>query len=341
MRLGMTAQPQRTSTPTRVSPSGFMPQRHAAAQHQRGDNEATRERASTNKPAAMPGYGHDFGHVRVHADERGDVQPGAERDGRRADPSAQSDERPRLRIKRFAIENPRRHDLAPPRLDSAATRDKSTGEYEEEQDQSSSVTTFAATAEGVHIEAEATGVYTSAEYPAGFKWTQTIDTNVPLGGATSPYVDPHPNDDTKPFYWTDAEHAAHPTTFIDFPKRRVPVAGATNWDAILCLNGVNEATKTVIAFDSLTYGFSRDTTGTVTTRAPRSTGSATHQSILASEFPDWTFRTGLSRGAKTAIGVGGGALVGAGIGAVVGGPVGAAVGAGIGALVGGIGAQFF
>ena len=51
--------------------------------------------------------------------------------------------------------------------------------------------------------------------------------------------------------------------------------------------------------------------------------------------------TGPSRGAKTAIGVGGGALVGAGIGAVAGGPVGAAVGAGIGALVGGIGSLFF
>jgi hypothetical protein len=50
---------------------------------------------------------------------------------------------------------------------------------------------------------------------------------------------------------------------------------------------------------------------------------------------------GMSRGAKTAIGVGGGAVVGAGIGALAGGPVGAAVGAGIGALVGGIGSLFF
>ena len=50
---------------------------------------------------------------------------------------------------------------------------------------------------------------------------------------------------------------------------------------------------------------------------------------------------GMSRGAKTAIGIGGGALVGAGIGAVVGGPVGAAVGAGIGAIVGGVGSLLF
>jgi hypothetical protein len=50
---------------------------------------------------------------------------------------------------------------------------------------------------------------------------------------------------------------------------------------------------------------------------------------------------GLSRGAKTAIGVGGGALLGAGIGALAGGPLGGAVGAGIGALVGGLGSLLF
>jgi hypothetical protein len=53
------------------------------------------------------------------------------------------------------------------------------------------------------------------------------------------------------------------------------------------------------------------------------------------------YGSGMSRGAKTAIGIGGGALVGAGIGALAGGPIGAAVGAGIGALVGGIGSLFF
>ena len=49
----------------------------------------------------------------------------------------------------------------------------------------------------------------------------------------------------------------------------------------------------------------------------------------------------LSRGAKTAIGVGGGAAVGAGIGALVGGPVGAGVGAVVGGIAGGIGSLFF
>src|SRR5215203_5316027 len=316
-------------SPTRIYSSE--PQRAA------GQSQNATKLASTDAR-----FGHDFSRVRVFPDARGNTQPRVEGAGGQIAPPEHGAAQPSLAIKRFAVGGPTRHDLAPPGLGSAATPDKSTGEYEEFQDQSSSATTFAKKPDGVHIEVEATGVYSSAEFPDSFKWTQTIDTNVPKGGATSPYVDPRPNDDTKPFYYTDAEQAAHPTTFIDYPKRPAPGAGTTNWDAILSLNGVNETTKTVTAFDSLTYGFSRDTTGAVTTRAPRSTGSATHQSILAAEFPGWTFRrSGLSRGAKTAIGVGGGALVGAGIGAVVGGPVGAAVGAGIGALVGGIGSLFF
>jgi RHS repeat-associated protein len=37
------------------------------------------------------------------------------------------------------------------------------------------------------------------------RWIQAVWTNDPLGGATSPYNDPQPPDDDKPFYWTDAE----------------------------------------------------------------------------------------------------------------------------------------
>jgi hypothetical protein len=126
------------------------------------------------------------------------------------------------------------------------------------------------------MEADAQNVFASPEYPDGFKWTQTIDTNAPAGGATSPYVDPRPNDDAKPFYWTDAEHAAHPTHFIDFPKRPAPATGTTTWDATLCLNGVNEATKTVTTFDCITYGFSRDSSGAITRHGTgTSWGSAT------------------------------------------------------------------
>ncbi len=40
---------------------------------------------------------------------------------------------------------------------------------------------------------------------------QMVDTNVPLGGTTTPYIDPRPNDDTLPFYWTASEM----TTYTD------------------------------------------------------------------------------------------------------------------------------
>jgi hypothetical protein len=41
----------------------------------------------------------------------------------------------------------------------------------------------------------------------GLRWIQMIDTNDPAGGNTSPYIDPRPNDDDLPFYWTEQEHA--------------------------------------------------------------------------------------------------------------------------------------
>jgi len=172
---------------------------------------------------------------------------------------------------------------------SAKAPDKSFSEESQMQDQNASVTTLVATANGVRIVVEAVGVYTSATYPDGFKWTQTIDTNVPLGGTTSPYVDPRPNDDTKPFYYTDAEHAASPTTFRDRPSRPAPATGTTTWDAILGLNGVDESAKTVTGFDYLTYGFSIDSSGTVTMRNATAGSGANHRSTLSSEFPQWTF----------------------------------------------------
>lgn len=184
---------------------------------------------------------------------------------------------PRLRVKSFGVAD-------------RFEQDKSTGAFQDEQDQSASVTSYTTTARGVGMQVEAVGVYSSSDYPDGFRWTQTIDTNVPLGGTTSPYVDPRPNDDTKPFYWTDAEYAARPTTFRDFPSRNPPATGTTTWQAILSLNGVNGTDVT--RFDSLTYGFSIDSTGTVTPSGLASPGSgliATHQSTLASEFPGWTF----------------------------------------------------
>jgi hypothetical protein len=157
------------------------------------------------------------------------------------------------------------------------------------EDQSMSLTTLAATATGIHIEVEGTGLYSSEEYPDSFKFTQTIDTNVPKGGTTSPYVDPRPNDDSKPFYYTDAEQASYPSTFYDSPSRPTPASGTTTWEATLALNGVDESTKTVTAFDAMSYGFTRDSAGTITVIQPTSVGFSGHQAVLSAEFPSWTF----------------------------------------------------
>lgn len=318
------------------------PPRHASPPAASEVADASGRSPKAARPAPTEAHvGHDFSRVRIHPDERADTPPGGE-DGR--DPVAfagQEPVLPRLGVKNFAVESPQPHRLASSRPDSAAWPDKSIAELSEFQDQSTSLTSLTKTAAGVSIVVEANGVSPTTKHPDGFKFTQTIDTNVPLGGAGSPYVDPRPNDDAKPFYWTDAEQAANPTTFRDSPSRPAPATGTTNWDATLALNGVNEATKTVTAYDALTYGFSRDSVGTVTTREPKSASTGTHRSILASEFPGWTFNWGLTRGEKATIGVLGGAAAGAVIGGLAGGPLGALIGGGIGALAGGLGSLLF
>src|ERR1043166_2422321 len=126
----------------------------------------------------------------------------------------------------------------------------------------------------------------------GYRYTQTIDTNVPMGGATSPYVDPRPNDDDKPFYWTDSEEASHAGKFHDSPTRPVPGTGVTRWDAVVSITQVTG--KSVRMMDSLKYGFSINSTGTVTPRTPLTASGGevgTHVATLTSEFPQWTFKT--------------------------------------------------
>lgn len=71
-------------------------------------------------------------------------------------------------------------------------------------------------------------------------YLQVISTNDPLNGAVSPYIDPQPNDDNLPFYWTTAEVAARSTSrtvhFSDFSKRDPATLSSTNpitWNAKL------------------------------------------------------------------------------------------------------------
>ena len=139
---------------------------------------------------------------------------------------------PRERAKKEEVGAPKPHlDLAAFGFGNAARTfgafpDKTAEEKEGEIDQEVDVGTFAAADRGLRIVAEISGGFESTDYPDGFRFTQMIDTNAPLHGATAPYVDPHPNDDTKPFYWTDAEQGRYPTTFKDHPWRNRRRAGS-------------------------------------------------------------------------------------------------------------------
>jgi hypothetical protein len=173
----------------------------------------------------------------------------------------------------------------------AAMADKSEVENEaEEQDQSIDVGTFVERRGGVRIVAEIGGGFDSPDFPDGLKFTQTIETNAPLRGAPSAYVDPHPNDDGKPFYWTDAQQQRNPTTFKDHPWRYPPTGSAAKyWRGTLALNGVDEANRTVTGLDYITYGFILDAAGNVKLNYPANVDGEHHRQTLAGEFTGWTF----------------------------------------------------
>ena len=178
---------------------------------------------------------------------------------------------------------------------STRSPDKSPEEKEGEFDQDgkdtkTDVGTFSQTNRGVRIVAEISGGFSSGEFPDGLRFTHVIETNKPLNGASSPYADPHPNEDEKPFYWTDPEQEQYPTTFKDHPKRNPPMGGeVTYWQATLALNGVNEETKTVTGIDYITYGFAMDAAGGIRLSYPQRVDGEKHRQALTAEFSSWTF----------------------------------------------------
>ncbi len=114
---------------------------------------------------------------------------------------------------------------------------------------------------GVGVEIKA-GYNDGEEGDADARWVQTIRTNEPLGGATSPYNDPQPGDDDKPFYWTDSElpgfkgKDGQDLIFYDRPSRSGSKDGTT-WEGELSLVVKDgDAYKPVI---TIRYGF--DTEG--------------------------------------------------------------------------------
>ncbi len=229
-------------------------------------------------------FNHDFSRIPSHAPATGprwDYHERMRAGGREQLPQ------PKIRVNGLSAANGSR----------LASRDKSELDKSEtpsleDQDQTASLKSLTTTTTGVDITVDGVGLTSSPDYPDGFRWTQTIVTNAEKGGPllTTPvnYTDPKPNDDTKPFYWTDAEEARYAGTFKDAPSRKPRAGGTVEWDAILSLVGVNG--KTVTRFDSMGYGFSVSSTGAISLHAAMTPGDVTdHLSTLSGDFPGWTF----------------------------------------------------
>jgi hypothetical protein len=83
---------------------------------------------------------------------------------------------------------------------------------------------------------EATYTRNAADPPLGqLQFVQMINSNDPAGGTTSPYIDPRPNDDTQPFYYT-RNHPDHIT-----------------WRGELILASANG--RNVVVYDGIRWGW--------------------------------------------------------------------------------------
>jgi hypothetical protein len=126
-----------------------------------------------------------------------------------------------------------------------------------------------------------------------FQWVQVITTNEPLGGATSPYLDPQPNDDSLPFYWTSTELPSYSTStslnFYDYSQRATSSLANNDpisWKAGLYLVSWDGATS-VSVMDGVSWGWEMTSatkgsaTGVFNSPAP---GSAVTTGVGTSHF---------------------------------------------------------
>ncbi|MFN8177709.1 MAG: hypothetical protein U0167_07275 [bacterium] len=137
------------------------------------------------------------------------------------------------------------------------------------------------------------------------RWTQTVSENGSFFKACglSTYVDPWaPNvdpsgktvckaDDTKPFYWTDAEYRGKDGPyFYDKPSEGAPAAGNT-W--LRFVTSLTEARSTnVIVLASVVWGFDRAAGGAVTVIEPRRATPperSGHMRVLKRMYPSYDY----------------------------------------------------
>lgn len=142
------------------------------------------------------------------------------------------------------------------------------------------------------VQGDAGGAHLTARYDDGdgvsdwvlpggpnpsYRWIQEINTNKPLGGPGSPYIDPRPGDDVNqgaalelPYYWTDPEainrHTNGPAAnqfdlrFRDTPSR--PCNMFVDWEADLFVVSENnftypqlDPTHVITIHDGIRWGF--------------------------------------------------------------------------------------
>jgi len=139
---------------------------------------------------------------------------------------------------------------------------------------------------------------------AEYQWIQVITTNAPLnGGSDGGYVDPNPNDDGEPFYWTDDESDDHNTAgagqkrnpaFSDAPRRPAsnipPNPDPTWWHAELILVCVRLGQPDVL-LNSEHYFYFKHADGTVDSgQYEGEDGGSEHaRGVIGGEFPGYDF----------------------------------------------------
>ncbi len=159
-----------------------------------------------------------------------------------------------------------------------------------------SVTSYKAGFNGATGGAEIEALFARASAPAAgsyLEWVQVLNTNAPLGGNTSPYLD-NAADTSKPFYSLTSANtspglAAGQLNFYDFSKRNPSLLSTTNpvtWDAKL-YPVVADANQVLTVYDGVSWGWTMKkamvgtTTGTFSNASP---GSATVSGLGSSTF---------------------------------------------------------
>lgn len=136
------------------------------------------------------------------------------------------------------------------------------------------------------------------------RWIQVVTTNAPLGGATSPYVDPADRPDAAPFYWDDTAATSgvgyaitsHRNVkgfvlhFEDSPRRRRGPGQNIDWKAELCLvcPGGGNVLRDLVC---IKYGFSiRENEVTAADLECSGRASAGFKSTVTNNYAGYSFR---------------------------------------------------